>query len=123
MIIASKSPSENRFISNKERNYLEKIIENDSTFNNKIPIKYRLITRVYFKLEHAYLQFVLMSQKVNLFEKDNDGLSALDYASDLEKINILTRHGAKYEAPFKALMRALHFSKTEQVSILPINIL
>ncbi len=37
MIIASKSPSENRFISNKERNYLEKIIENDSTFNNKIP--------------------------------------------------------------------------------------
>jgi len=58
----------------------------------------------------------LIDKKVNLFEKDNKGLSSLDYASDLEKINILTRHGATYESPFKALMHALHFSKTEHVS-------
>jgi len=37
MIIASKSPSENRFISDKEKNYLKKEIDNNPTFNNKIP--------------------------------------------------------------------------------------
>ena len=60
----------------------------------------------------------LIEKNVNLLEEDSNGMTALDHANNLETINTLTKHGATYGSPFKALINALKSSYNEVVDYL-----
>ena len=60
----------------------------------------------------------LIEKNGNLLEEDSNGMRALDHAINLETTNTLTKHGATYGSPIKALINALTFSYNEVVDYL-----